>query len=89
MTLTRAITALHYTAAALVLGWLVVASLGWLEAGIWRLIATIPVYAAVLMLAIVECSPWHRRREHARFLAHLDNVQRRARLSACYRLRGA
>jgi hypothetical protein len=54
--MTRAITALHYTAAALVLGWLVVASLGWLDAGIWCLAAAVALYTAVLALCAVEAA---------------------------------
>jgi hypothetical protein len=90
----RTINVLNYTAASLVLGWLVVGSIGGmlgsmavLEVGIWLLIAAYPVYAALIVLVIVELTPWYRRRERQRFLAHLDDIQRKARLSAIYRLR--
>jgi Na+-driven multidrug efflux pump len=80
----RAIDALTAATVALFAGWFVVALIGGLvgnfalvEAGIWLTISAYLTLAAIIVLVIVEWTPWHRRRERARWNAHLDEVLRK------------
>jgi hypothetical protein len=78
----RAIDALTAATVALFIGWFVVALIGGLvdnsalvDAGTGLTISACLTVAAIIVLVIVEWTPWHRRRERARWNAHLDEVR--------------
>jgi hypothetical protein len=80
----RAIDALTVATVVLFIGWFVVALIGGLvgnsalvKAGTWLTISAYLTLAAMIVLVIVEWTPWHRRRERARWNAHLDEVLRK------------
>lgn len=90
MTLSRTITVLTYVACALLGGGIVIAGTGaalsnalfLFDAGMWLQIATFPVYAALIVLVVIEWTPWRRRKERERFLARLDRIRRKAEQGA-------